>query len=68
MSSKRYPVIGRRVRRMDIENKIVETLQEANSLLYLLEADLSVQLQERTYIDTVRVVRNLLKSILDSMN
>lgn len=53
---------------MDIENKIVETLQEANSLLYLLEADLSIQLQERTYIDTVRVVRDLLKSILDSMN
>lgn len=53
---------------MDIENEIVETLQEASSLLYLLEADMSIQLQERTYVDSVRVVRGLLKSILDSMN
>lgn len=53
---------------MDIENKIVETLQEANSLLYLLEADLSIHQQDRMYVDTVKVVRGLLKSALDELD
>jgi len=52
---------------MDIENEIVETLQEASSLLYLLEADISIHKQDRMYGDTVKVVRGLLKSAIDEL-
>ena len=52
---------------MNIENEIVETLQEASSLLYLLEADICIHKQDRMYGDAVKVVRGLLKSAINEL-
>lgn len=53
---------------MKTQTKVIETLQESQSVLYLLETDLSIQQQERTYIDAVRVVQSLLKSTLEYLS
>ena len=50
---------------MKTQTQVIETLQESQSVLHLLETDLSIQQQERTYIDAVRVVQKLLKSTLE---
>lgn len=50
---------------MEVQTKMKETIQESQSILCLLESDLSMQQQERIYIDAVKVVRGLLETTLE---
>lgn len=50
---------------MEVQMRMKETIQESQSILCLLESDLSAQQQERIYIDAVKVVRGLLKKTLE---
>ena len=53
---------------MVAQSEIAETLQEALSLLYLLETDLSIHEQDRIYTDTIRIARQLVKEAIENLN
>lgn len=44
-------------------DNLVESVQAVKSILYLLESDLSQNQHERIYIDTLRVIQNILDGI-----